>query len=153
MRRFTHPSHVAAFVAFFAAVMAVGLVLKDAVTHASVQQIGAALQRGPEYTANEAAHARLDGAQLPDLSGSNWQLIGARTDRFEDNREALTGYYQRGGRNLAYTLIEGTDALTEDAARGVMLTTQVDGDTVVLTGWPLDDGLREEMRQLARDAG
>ncbi len=150
MRRITQPSHVAAFVAFFAAVMAVGLVLKDSVTHASVQQLGAALQRGPEYDAATARHTRLGRMRLPDWSARGWRLIGGRTDLFEDNRDAITGYYQRGKANLAYTVLEGADPLSDEAGpRGVMLTRQVGGTTAVFVGWPLDDQLRAELEILA----
>ena len=138
-----------AFFAFFAAVMGVSLVLKDEVTHASVSEIGAALQHGPEYDAASARHTRLGAAKLPDWTGNGWRLIGGRADLLDDNRESITGFYQRAGDTIAYTVVDGTGELIDDAFNRDLTVIRTAGkQTVVLTGWPLTAELTAEMKDL-----
>lgn len=192
-----------AFLAFFACVMAAGLVLKDYAIQASVQEVRAAVQRGQAYDGSTALHTELDGTPLPRWEQQGWRLTGGRTDLLEDNRDALTGFYRHGESTIAYTVIDGSGGVDDgEATRDVTRTTragktaltlggatggfapsetlydpktalvrsglectdgcisaplrqvlsvkrEVDGHTVVLTGWPLTDGLFTEMQDLA----
>lgn len=203
MRRFVQPSHVAAFAIFFAAVMVVGLGFKDWVTRASMQDVRAAVQRGPNTETGDAGTYALEGVGLPDWSRWSWQLTGGRTDLLDDDRDAITGFYRRGEASVALTVIEGTGGLDDneptrqvslfpakgprtqltlggpsggflpsqasvtsqttiktgldctDGCAGTPLRPvlsvrrQYAGHTVVLTGWPVDDGLFRELQRMA----
>ncbi len=158
MRRFVEPAHVLAFVAFFACVMAAGLVLKDFAIRASVQEVRAAVQRGPAYDRSTAFHTELDGTALPQWEPQGWRLTGGRTDLLEDNRDAVTGFYRRGESTIAYTLVDGsveanggdpTTGLSVPLRQVLSVQREVDGHTVVLTGWPVSDELLREMQDLA----
>lgn len=153
-----HPAQVAAFVGFFALVMAVGLLLKDYVTEASLQQVRAAVAQGPDYDAQTAEHSQLEGLGMPKWQRFGWRLVGGRTDQLEDHRDAITGFYRRGDAQIAYTVIAGTGGVDHEQGVGevravLSIARTVDDHTVVLTGWPVSDELAGELRELAQHPG
>lgn len=171
MRRHLHLPQLLGFLAFFGAVMVAGLVAKDWVTRATVGDIELAVQRGPNVDADTARHLTVAGRTLPDWSDLGWRLTGGRTDVFEDDREGISGLYERGGREVSVTIVEGAGGLedTGDASSGldcsegcfghasrpalyvkrdVAGTGNAEAATLVLVGTPVDERTRAALREV-----
>lgn len=171
-RRFVEPRHVIAFIAFTLVVVLGGLLAKDWVTRATVGDVELAVQRGANVDAETASHLALGGRTLPDWSATGWRLSGGRTDRFTDDRDGITGIYERDGQEVSVTIVRG-DAGLEDSAEtsegvdciagctGGALRPALyvkrdlpegdgrDAATLVLIGSPVDDGTRAALREVA----
>ena len=106
--------------------------------------------------------ASVDGVAFPNYSETfGWKSSGERTDEL-DGRATRTVYYQRGGREIAYSIVPGEALEWPDGAQrttreGVELRSFESGDSTVVT-W-LRDGrtcvlsgpgvAREELLELA----
>jgi hypothetical protein len=109
---------------------------------------------GPAPMANPASPQRLllqnvGEVYFPNWTPSfGWRAVGTRTDRL-GGREAITVYYQQGGRRIAYTIVgapalpqpnahrtwrNGTELRTLTQHGRLIVTWRESGDTCVLTG-------------------
>lgn len=171
-RRFVEPRHVVAFIVFTLVVMVGGLLAKDWVTRATVGDVELAVQRGPNVDAETAGHLKIGGRTLPDWSAAGWRLTGGRTDRFEDDRDGITGIYERDGQEVSLTIVRGDAGLEDSAETSGALDCSAgcvggtlrpalyvkrdlperggqDAATLVLVGAPVDDGTRAALREVA----
>lgn len=172
-RRFVHSRHLVGFVVFAAFVLVGGLIAKDAVTRATVGDVELAVQGGPNVDAATARRLTVAGRTLPDWSATGWRLMGGRTDRFEDDREAITGIYERAGREVSLTIVDGAAGLEDtgetsgvlDCAAGcfggavrpaLYVKRDVgpgaggDAATLIVIGAPVDDRTRAALQEVAR---
>lgn len=170
-RRFVQPSHYVAFFLFTGFVLACGFLAKDWATRATLGDVGLAAQRGPNVDAATARHLTIAGRKLPDWSATGWRLTGGRTDRFEDDREAITGIYLRKGREVSVTIVDGDGGLEDsaetsgslDCASGCFGSVSrpalyvkrelpagggQDAATLVLVGAPVDERTRSALREV-----
>lgn len=171
-RRLVHTPHVVAFLAFVVVVLVGGLLAKDWATRATVGDVEVAVQRGANVDAETARHLTIGGRTLPDWSQTGWRLIGGRTDRFEDDRDAITGIYARAGREVSLTIVAGAGGLEDSAetsgaldcsagclgavSRPALYVKRELGEdgaraaaTLVVVGAPVDDRTRAALREVA----
>ena len=107
-----------------AAVAALVLLLPGGTPGAtSVSQAAALALRGPAMAAPPSQGRKLNqdvqDVYFPDWSPLGWHAVGQRIDRL-DNRLVVTVYYERAGRQVAYTIL-GMPALARPGAPAVSL--------------------------------
>lgn len=172
MRRFVEPIHLIGFLAFVGVVLIAGFIAKDWATRATVGDVELAVQRGPNVDADTAGRLTIAGRTLPDWSARGWRLTGGRTDRFEDDREAITGIYARGGQEISVTIVDGDRGLEDSAEtsgaldcsagcfgsvskpalyvkRELPAVGREDAATLVVVGAPVDERTRAALRDVA----
>jgi len=146
------------------------VLIRGAVDRPSVPDLVKIAREEMVDDARTATARKVDGLGFPDWRRYGWNARSGRLDRLEDDREAATVLYRRGGDEVTYTIVSGTGNVDDES---VTLTRQIstprgkveivqagtdrvstlkrkrDGRTILMTGAPPSDRLARTMRRLS----
>lgn len=83
-------------------------------TDTSVSEVAVLAQQEPTIPAGTAFGRTVDGVGFPNWTRWGWKPVGGRTDRSADDRVVATVVYRKGDDKIAYSIVEGTEWVSDD---------------------------------------